>query len=184
MKMLLRVIFLYLPSLVLALLLLIAGVIWQQELASRQDLEDLAGIVRNQGLQAAIDVVRVVRSNLDNRPGDAGITQRGHADGEIHTHRAGGLYDLVAADPETVHPVGEWNEATIRVQNNHIEHWLNGVKVVSIERGSERWQRAIANSKFADWMDYGMAAEGYIPLQDHGDPVWYRNIRIRRLPKH
>ena len=60
-------------------------------------------------------------------------------------------------------------------------HWLNGVKVVSIKRGSERWQTALANSKFADWVDFGTAEEGYIALQDHGDPVWYRNIRVRRL---
>jgi cytochrome c len=104
-----------------------------------------------------------------------------HADGKIVKHRAGALYDLVSATPETVRPVGEWNDVLIRVKNNHIEQWLNGVKVVSIERGSEQWNALVAGSKFADMPDYGKSAEGYIALQDHGDLVWYRNIRIRKL---
>jgi cytochrome c551/c552 len=104
-----------------------------------------------------------------------------HPDGKIIKHRAGDLYDLIAANPETVRPVGEWNDVLIRVKDNHIEHWLNGVKVVSVERGSEQWNALVAGSKFADMPGYGKAAEGYIALQDHGDPVWYRNIRIREL---
>ena len=81
-----------------------------------------------------------------------------------------------------MHTVGEWNEVRIRVQDEQIEHWLNGVKVLSITRGSPEWQERMAASKFADWPGFGMASEGYIALQDHGDPVWYRNIHIRRLP--
>lgn len=105
----------------------------------------------------------------------------GHSDGRIITHRAGDLYDLVAADPETVLPPGEWNQVLIRVQDNRIEHWLNGVKVVSIERYSERWNTLVANSKYVDMPRFGTAASGYIVLQDHGDPVWYRNLKIRAL---
>lgn len=105
----------------------------------------------------------------------------GHADGQIHTHRAGDLYDLMAADPQTVRPPGEWNDVMLRVKNNHIEHWLNGVKVVSIERGSAEWNALVAASKFADMPGYGKAESGYIALQDHGDPVWYRTIRVREL---
>ena len=106
----------------------------------------------------------------------------GHPDGRIQNHRAGDLYDLVAADPETVRPVGEWNEVRIRVEGDRIEHWLNGTRVVDIERGGPEWQAALAASKFADTPEFGRAREGYIALQDHGDPVWYRNLRIRRLP--
>ena len=104
-----------------------------------------------------------------------------HADAQIRTHRAGDLYDLVASDPETARPAGEWNDVLIRVKDNHIEHWQNGVKVVSVLRGTEEWDELVKSSKFADMPDYGKSEEGYIALQDHGDPVWYRNIRIREL---
>jgi len=104
-----------------------------------------------------------------------------HADGKLATHRAGSLYDLIAANPETVRPAGEWNDVLIRVQDNHIEHWLNGVKVVSVQRGGSEWKQLVADSKFADMPGYGKSESGYIALQDHGDPVWYRNIRVREL---
>lgn len=109
------------------------------------------------------------------------LDNEGHDDGQIRTHRAGDLYGLIAADPQTVRLPGEWNDVLIRVQDNHIEHWLNGVKVVSVLRGSEAWDAMVARSKFADMPAYGKAAAGYIVLQDHGNPVWYRNIRVREL---
>ena len=128
----------------------------------------------------------LVADESENTPWLTGLEMQvldneGHKDGKIHTHRAGDLYDLVAADPETVRPPGEWNEVRIRVRGNHIEHWLNGVKVVAIERGSERWEQLLAASKFADMPRFGKAQSGHIVLQDHGDPVWYRNIRVRTL---
>jgi len=109
------------------------------------------------------------------------LHNEGHSDGEIDTHRAGDLYDLIAAEPVTVRAPGEWNDVLIRVQDNHIEHWLNGVKVVSVERGSQRWNELVAASKFSDMPRFARAQAGYIVLQDHGDPVWYRNIRVRKL---
>jgi hypothetical protein len=109
------------------------------------------------------------------------LDNEGHRDGQIKTHRAGSLYGMVAADPETARAPGEWNDVLLRVKDNRIEHWLNGVKVVSIERGSDKWNALAAASKFADMPDYGKVEEGYLVLQDHGDPVWYRNIRVRNL---
>jgi len=110
------------------------------------------------------------------------LDNEGHSDGQIETHRAGDLYDLVAANPETVRPPGEWNDVLIRVQDNRIEHWLNGVRVVEVTRGSEEWNSLVKASKYADMPRFGRADSGYIVLQDHGDRVWYRNIRVRTLP--
>jgi cytochrome c551/c552 len=128
----------------------------------------------------------LVQDETENTAWRTGIEMQvldndGHADGKIRTHRAGDLYDLIAADPETVRPPGEWNDVLIRVEDNHIEHWLNGVKVVSVERGSDEWNTLVAASKFADMPGYGKSEWGHIVLQDHGDPVWYRNIRVREL---
>ena len=128
----------------------------------------------------------LVKDELENVPWHTGIEMQIldnelHSDGNIITHRAGDLYDLIAATPETAKPAGEWNKVRIRIKDNHIEHWLNAVKVVSIERTSKKWDALVAASKFADMPDFGKFAEGYIVLQDHGDLVSYRNIRIRRL---
>ncbi|MEH6592899.1 MAG: family 16 glycoside hydrolase, partial [Halioglobus sp.] len=109
------------------------------------------------------------------------LHNEGHSDGEIITHRAGDLYDLIAAEPGTVRGPGQWNEVRIRIQNNKIEHWINGVKAVEVIRGSEKWNALVAASKFSDMPLFGKSDEGYIVLQDHGDPVWYRNIRVREL---
>lgn len=106
----------------------------------------------------------------------------GHSDGQIDHRRAGNLYDLQALARDVARPVGEWNTARIRVRGDHLEHWLNGHRLVDIRRGSPEWQDAIATSKFADNDKFGMATRGHITLQDHGDLVWYRNVKIRELP--
>jgi len=104
-----------------------------------------------------------------------------HPDAKIAKHRAGDNYDLHAVSEETVRPAGEWNEVRLIVNQNQVEHWLNGTKVVSYELGSPEWTELYQNSKFKDMPMYGQAGKGHIALQDHGDKVWFRNIKIKRL---
>ena len=109
------------------------------------------------------------------------LDDAGHSDGQIELHRAGDLYDLQSLVRNAARPVGEWNTARIRVEGNHIEHWLNGQLIADIDRESPAWNQALAASKFAGTEQYGLARRGHITLQDHGDPVWYRNIKIREV---
>lgn len=104
-------------------------------------------------------------------------------DNKVASHLAGSLYDMVAADPETVHPAGEWNTILVRVQNGKVTHTQNGVQVVEYELWTPEWDEMVANSKFKTFPGFqeGISKEGYIGLQDHGYPVWFRNIKIREL---
>jgi hypothetical protein len=104
-------------------------------------------------------------------------------DNKIASHLAGSLYDMIAADPKTVHPAGEWNTIVIRVQNGKVTHIQNGVKVVEYELWTPAWDALVANSKFKTFPGFteGISKEGFIGLQDHGYPVWFRNIKIHEL---
>jgi hypothetical protein len=103
--------------------------------------------------------------------------------GESETrHHAGALYDLYAPAKDVTHPAGEWNEVRLVVDGNHIEHWLNGEKLVECELWSEDFNERLANSKFRDMPTYAKAAKGHICLQDHSGNIEYRNVRLRQLP--
>ena len=104
-----------------------------------------------------------------------------HPDGAQPETRAGACYALYPAVEEAVNPVGEWNAVRIRVRDAHVEHWLNGVRIVEYTIGSPDWAARVANSKFADWPHFARYRRGHIALQDHTDRVWYRNIRLREL---
>ncbi|MCX7820000.1 MAG: DUF1080 domain-containing protein [Kiritimatiellae bacterium] len=92
------------------------------------------------------------------------------------------LYDVLpAAKDKPLRPPGEWNEGRIVVKGRHVEHWLNGVKVLEYERGSEAFRAAVAKSKFSKMADFAEWADGHLLLQDHNDEVSYRNLKIRVL---
>lgn len=105
----------------------------------------------------------------------------GHPDGKIVKHRAADLYDIIASSSEPVKPVGEWNKAEIKLNKGQLDLYLNGVNVVSTMLWDENWKKLIAGSKFKSMPDFATFKSGHIGLQDHGDPVWFRNIKIRKL---
>jgi hypothetical protein len=94
---------------------------------------------------------------------------------------AGALYDLIAPQNKTLKPVGEYNTARLLVQDAHVEHWLNGQKVVEYSPNSPEMKALIQNSKFKNIQGFAQYSEGHIMFQHHGQQVWYRNIKIRRL---
>ncbi len=104
-------------------------------------------------------------------------------DNKIASHLAGSLYDMLAADPKTVKPVGEWNTIVIRVKDGKVTHTQNGVKVVEYTLWTPEWDKMVQESKFKTFPGFteGIAKEGYVGLQDHGYAIWFRNIKIREL---
>ena len=105
-----------------------------------------------------------------------------HPDGKVGKKRqSASLYDVLEPnDEKKLNPVGEWNQAKIVVKGSHIEHWLNGKNVLQVDLNSDEWKSALARSKFKRAEDFA-TKPGKIMLQDHGDKVWYRNIRIAEL---
>ncbi len=104
-----------------------------------------------------------------------------HPDAKIIKHRAGDLYDLISCTRETVKKAGEWNEARIVSKNAHYEFYLNSEKVVEFTMHTPEWDAMVKGSKFKSMPDFGKSTKGHIVLQDHGNGVWYRNIKIKTL---
>jgi hypothetical protein len=113
---------------------------------------------------------------LDN----GSATTLGHSDAKLYTHRAGDLYDLLASK-EAAKPAGEWNLAEIICNKGKLDFYLNGVHTLSTTMWNDTWWKMIAISKFKDMKDFGTFKKGKIALQDHGDDVWFRNIRIKKM---
>jgi hypothetical protein len=105
-----------------------------------------------------------------------------HPDGQSPLTSAGAAYDLYPAPRGVVKPANEWNAVRLVVNGNHVEQWLNGVKVVEYEFGSRDWNSKVAASKFAPHPHFGKNTQGHIGLQDHGNVVAFRNIKVRVLP--
>lgn len=95
---------------------------------------------------------------------------------------AGACYDMYAPSKDVTKPVGEWNKARLLADGNHLEHWLNGEKLLEYEIGSDDWNQRYAASKFKNMATYAKAKKGRICLQDHSDRIEYRNIKVRPLP--
>ncbi len=99
--------------------------------------------------------------------------------GVAGNRKCASLYDLIPAP--AVKPMNKegWNTALIKVNGTHVEHWLNGVKMVEYERSNQMWRALVAYSKYRDWPAFGETVEGNILLQDHGDEVWFKNVKIK-----
>ena len=140
----------------------------------------------NSGIKYYVD------TDLNKGPGSAIgleyqiLDDERHPDAKLGNHQGsrtiGSLYDLIQADTaKVVHPIGTWNQARIVSKNNHVEHWLNGRKVLEYERKSPEYLQLVKESKYQKWPNFGEADQGRILLQDHGDFVSFRNIKIRSL---
>ncbi len=109
------------------------------------------------------------------------LDNAGHKDGQSAVTSAGSAYALYGPTKDVTKPLGQWNAVRLVAKGAHVEHWLNGVKVVEYELWSPDWEARVKASKFGEMPGYGRAKRGHIAIQDHGDPVWFRNIRIRQL---
>jgi hypothetical protein len=124
---------------------------------------------------------------LEDQPSAIGheyqmIDDERHPDAKIGPHRqTAALYDVFPAADRPLKKAGEWNDAEVIVKGNHVEHWLNGKRVLQYELDSPEIRAAIAKSKFKDIARFGKPQNGHLLIQDHGDQVWFRNMRIKPL---
>lgn len=106
-----------------------------------------------------------------------------HPDNKLDTHLSGSLYDMIASPKASHRLAGEWNRVRILLDQGQLTIWQNGVQTASVEIGSAEWKRLVAASKFADWAGFAANSSGHIGLQDHGDVVWFKNLKIKELKR-
>lgn len=108
-------------------------------------------------------------------------TRLGHDDSRLYTHRAGDLYDLLAAKDGVAKPAGEWNQVEMISNKGKLDFYMNGQHTLSTTLWNDIWKQMVAISKFKEMPSFGTYKKGKIALQDHGNEVWYRNIRIKKI---
>ncbi|HEY3370231.1 MAG TPA: DUF1080 domain-containing protein [Prolixibacteraceae bacterium] len=114
------------------------------------------------------------------------LDDQNHADakdGKDGNHKSGSLYDILPAVPQNANPALKWNQAKIVSKDGKVEFWQNDVKVLEFQIGNANWKKLCAGSKFKDWPDFvnNPAKDGYIGLQDHGNEIWFKNIKLKVL---
>lgn len=129
---------------------------------------------------------RVVEDPAHDKPWHTGLEYQllddeNHPEGKIDTHRAGDLFDLISGARGLVRPALAWNHSRIVVRGTRIEHWLNGQRVLQADTASPEWRALIGASKYRDLVSFARPVPGHVILQDHGDRLWFKSIRIREL---
>ncbi len=104
-----------------------------------------------------------------------------HPDNKLANHLSGSLYDMIASPAASHKIAGEWNQVRILLDQGQLTVWQNGVQTASVKIHSQEWQQLVAASKFANWPGFAANSSGHIGLQDHGDVVWFKNLKIKEL---
>jgi hypothetical protein len=104
-----------------------------------------------------------------------------HKDRAKTSRRSGSLYDMIAAPAESQKPAGEWNKVRIMLNKGHLQVWQNDVQTIDVKINGDKWNELLAKSKFAKWQGFGLNKSGFLGLQDHADPVWFRNLKVKVL---
>ena len=133
-----------------------------------------------QRMDTATEATEVI---YENAPEMQILDNARHQDGKNVLTSAGANYALDAPVRDVSKPAGEWNQSRVVVIGSHVEHWMNGVKLLEYELWTPEWTAKVAKTKFAQWPTYGLARRGHIGLQEHGDVVSFRNIRVRELSR-
>ncbi len=156
------------------------------DLATREEFSDFELVYDWKISEGGNSGVLLRVTEQGEHPYDSGLEMQcldndRHSDGKLPSHRAGAAYDLVVPPDNVAKPVGQWNSARIVAKGPKIELYLNGTLTAKLDQSSEEWRNLLAKSKFKTFPYFAKSPRGRIVLQDHGDPVWFKNLKIRPL---